>query len=83
MREPFLKEKAEPAPRLRSLGRNRTSITSSPPEADKLQLAFPACPSHCPQEESNLHRKLRKLAFYPLNYGDTGQGGQVSIVRLH
>ena len=24
----------------------------------------------CPHEESNLDRKLRKLAFYPLNYGD-------------
>ena len=24
----------------------------------------------CPQEESNLYRELRKLAFYPLKYGD-------------
>lgn len=23
----------------------------------------------CPQEESNLYRKIRNLAFYPLNYG--------------
>ena len=24
----------------------------------------------CPREDSNLYRKLRKLIFYPLNYGD-------------
>ena len=24
----------------------------------------------CPREESNLHRKFRKLEFYPLNYED-------------
>ncbi len=26
--------------------------------------------SWCPQEESNLYREIRNLAFYPLNYGD-------------
>ena len=36
-------------------------------EANQNRLQFP---TWCPREESNLYHKLRKLAFYPLNYGD-------------
>gem|GEM_PF-5311683 len=25
----------------------------------------------CPRQESDLHHELRKLVFYPLNYGDS------------
>ena len=28
-------------------------------------------PIECPRQESNLHRSLRRAAFYPLNYEDT------------
>ncbi len=34
-------------------------------EASQNPLTFP---KWCPRQESNLHCKLRKLAFYPLNY---------------
>lgn len=34
-------------------------------EANPDLLTFP---TWCPRQESNLHHKLRKLAFYPLNY---------------
>ena len=34
-------------------------------EANQNSLTFPFW---CPREESNLDHKLRKLAFYPLNY---------------
>ncbi len=33
----------------------------------------------CPREDSNLDLNLRKVAFYPLNYGDffIGGGGEI------
>ena len=47
---------------------------SPPSEGDILsielrELRTPASQSNvCPRQESNLDHKLRKLAFYPLNY---------------
>ena len=35
-------------------------------EANQNSLTFP---KWCPQEESNLYFKLRRLALYPLSYG--------------
>lgn len=34
----------------------------------RRQSSLPALYILCPRQESNLDRKLRKLAFYPLNY---------------
>ena len=39
---------------------------------------FPACHRLCPHQESNLNLGLRSPLFYPLNYGGSGNGGQVS-----
>ena len=37
-------------------------------------------PRPCPRQESNLHHKLRKLAFYPLNYEGRGQDRMLILV---
>lgn len=33
----------------------------------------------CPRQESNLHQKLRKLLFYPLNYESLDSDYQVFV----
>ena len=46
--------------------RTRTSsVRDKLREANRNRLQTPYW---CPRQESNLHHKLRKLAFYPLNY---------------
>ena len=40
---------------------------------------FPACHRQYPQEGLNLYLKLRRLTLYPLSYGGSGRGGQVSL----
>lgn len=42
---------------------------------------FPACHRPYSRQESNLCLGLRSPLFCPLNYGSSGHGGQVSIVR--
>ncbi len=42
------------------------AVFASQSEANHRNLTFPYW---CPQEDSNFHLKLRKLTFYPLNYG--------------
>ena len=55
----------------------RTSFTWCPREEPRRTRDRPRprgavepLSTSCPQEESNLHRKFRKLMFYPLNYED-------------
>src|SRR3989344_9654617 len=49
-------------------------VTPAPPETNREEsnLHYELRPALCflyPQQESNPHHELRKLAFYPLNYG--------------